>query len=599
MRSYIHFLTIFFIFVTFYVAHYSDVHAQTNDGIYGLAMHGQTKYSADDAHLTYANPDAPKGGHIKMSAIGTFDTLNPYALKGQAPENMNLVYDRLMRRVWDEPFTMYPLIAQRVEVADDRSSITFHINPNARFHDNSPITAQDVLFSYETLKEHGRPNMRRIYKFVNETTINAPLSITFSLGDGYDRETVMILAMMPVLSKAWWSDRNFNETLTDLPLLNGPYQIESFDVGRNITYKRIKDYWAKDLLVNKGHYNFERITYDYYRDDTIALESFKKGDLDIRREWDITKWQTAYDGLSDDIVKRSVAHQRPERAHGFIFNMRRSPFDDIRVRQALSLAFDENWVSKNLFHNEFKRITSYYPNSILDGSGALSDEMRAKMREWKDDIKPAAFADQFMLTTTTSYRKRLREADNILKDAGWIVVNGKRINQNTQEPLTFEIMLGSAHEEKIALTYQRSLERLGIDMNIRVADSATFQKRKNDYQYDMIAFYWQNSLSPGTEQTLYWSCAAAKEPSRFNFSGICNPALDYFSNGIANAKTYNDLTLNAHIIDRILLSEYISIPLFYKGFDYIAHKKNIRSPEQIATYGAVIETWWQTPKTEP
>ena len=557
-------------------------------------MHGETKYDETATNLSYANPFAPKGGALKIAQIGTFDSLNPYSIKGQAATSMNLVYDRLMRRVWDEPFTMYPLIAEHIEVADDRSSITFHINANARFHDGSHITAEDVLFSYQTLKEFGRPNMRNIYKLVSKAEILKTLTIKFSLGEGYDRETVMILAMMPVLSKTWWATRNFDSTISEPPLLNGPYSIKESQIGKKIIYERVLDYWAKDLFVNKGHYNFNTVTYEYYRDDTIALESFKKGDLNLRREWDITKWQKAYDGMSADQVRLSVPHQRPERAHGFIFNLRHAPFNNRDIRKALSLAFDHEWVGKNLFHSEFKRIESYYPNSGLDGSQKISDEAIAQMRKWSNDIHTTAYNTESNLASPDT-RTRLRKADALLKSAGWIIKNGKRMHKDTKEPLTFELLLSTQQEEKVALTYKRTLERLGIDMHIRMMDSATFQKRKNDYDYDMISFYWQNSLSPGTEQMLYWSCKAANEPSRFNFSGICNPALDHFARAIPNAKTYQDLTNYAHIIDRILLSEYVSIPLFYKGVDYIAHNKTIQHPQETPTYGAVTETWWIEP----
>lgn len=557
-------------------------------------MHGNPKYTPDIEYLDYANPNAPKHGDIKVAAIGTFDTLNPYSIKGQAPEYMSLVYDRLMRRVWDEPFTMYPLIAERAEVSDDRSEVTFHINPKARFHDGSPITAHDVMYSFETLKELGRPNMRRIYKLVDKAKIKSKHEIYFHFGEGYDRETVMIFALMPVLSKSWWSAHNFDSTITEIPLLNGPYKIKESETGKKIIYERVEDYWASDLLVNKGHYNFNTITYDYFRDDTIALEAFKKGDLDIRREWDIAKWQSAYDNLSHDIIRDQIPHQRPERAHGFIMNLRRAPFDNINVRKALSLAFDEDWVSGNIYHHQFKRVDSFYPNSAL-AAPSIFEEHTLSMAQKFADTLPSDFYVPDALTQKKSYRDRLQTASQLLEDAGWIVKDGKRVQKDTSSPLTFKLIVSTPQEEKIALTYKRSLKRLGIDLSIRMLDSATFQERKMNYDYDMISFYWQNSLSPGTEQMLYWSCASAKKTAQFNFSGICNPALDHFSSSIANAQTYDELLSYAHIIDRILYSSYIMVPLFYNGADYIAYNKNIHHPEKPPLYGAVVETWWSNP----
>lgn len=563
-------------------------------------MHGQTKYTKQNTHLDYVNPDAPKNGALKMAGIGTFDTLNPFAIKGQAPQNMNLVYDRLMRRVWDEPFTMYPLIAKSYTTAPDRSWIRFWIDERAKFHDGTPITVDDVEFSFETLRDHGRPNMRRIYKLVKSVNITDDRrTITFMFGDGYDRETVMILAMMPILSQKYWSSREFDSTTTEIPLLNGPYRIKEIETGRKITYERVPDYWAADLFANKGQYNFKTITYDYYRDDTIALESFKKGDLNLRREWDINKWRSAYGAMNANNVKREATHQRPERAHGFIFNLRRPPFDDINVRKALILAFDDKWISKNIFHRQFKRIQSYYPNSALAAAPIVMDEESKLLEPWKEKGVLAALQNGFFPSYVPrssakppTARLKLMQADMILQHNGWIIENGKRIHKDTKRPLEFELIASTPQEEKIALSYQKNLQRLGITMHIRTLDSASFQERKKSYDYDMISFYWQNSLSPGTEQMLYWSCKAAKEPARFNYSGICNPALDHFAQGIANAQTYDVLTAYAHNIDRILMSENIMIPLFYKGVDYIAHHKNIAYPTTNPAYGVVLESWW-------
>jgi len=558
---------------------------------FGLSMHGQAKYSADSKNLEYVNPNAPKGGHIKMSVIGTFDTLNPFSLKGKAPANMNLVYDRLMRRVWDEPFTMYPLIAKAYSIAPDRSWIRFWIDERAKFHDGSPITVDDIELSFETLRDHGRPNMRRIYKLVKETQINKEQqSITFKFGKGYDRETAMILAMMPILSKSWWKDKDFNSTIAQTPLLNGPYRIKSNEIGRNITYERVRDYWAKDLFVNKGQYNFDTITYDYFRDDTIALEAFKKGDFDIRREWDVSKWQSAYSDMNNNIIKENFIHRRPERAQGFFFNQRKPPFDDIRVRKAISLAFDNDWVSKNLYHGEFNHTQSFFPNSVLASNIKASDVEKELLLPWKNKLQPSIF--NASVNPKLTMRQKLKKSSDLLNKAGWIIENGKRINKKTKQKLKFEILLTTPQDEKIAITFQRSLERLGVHMDIRMADSATFQKRKQSYDYDMLAFYVQFTLSPGTEQTLYWTCKAADEPARFNYSGICNPALDYFAKGMGNAKSYDDLMKYAHIIDRIALSEYIFIPLFYKNVDYIAYNKNILHPKNTPIYGAVLESWW-------
>lgn len=296
--------------------------------LYGLAMHGAPKYERGFDHLDYANPDAPKGGHLKMTAIGTFDNLNPYAIKGKAAQGLNLYYDRLMARVWDEPFTMYPLIAESVEIPEDRSAITVHINPAARFHDGSPVTADDVIFSFETLRDHGRPNMRSIYRLVKTAEKRDDLTVHFAFGEGYDQETVMILAMMPVLSKSWWQEKSFDSTTLTPPLSNGPYRISEVNPGRSITYERVEDYWAANLAVNKGHYNFDKITYFYFRDDMVAFEAFKAGNADLRRENSAALWARQYDFPAvkkGDVITAEIEHGRPERVRALIFNTRRPP----------------------------------------------------------------------------------------------------------------------------------------------------------------------------------------------------------------------------------------------------------------------------------
>ena len=350
---------------------FGSAHAQETG--YGLAMHGEAMHGPQDPHYRYANPDAPKGGSIKMAAIGTFDTLNPYAIKGKAALGLNLVYDRLMTRNWDEPFTMYPLIAQSYEMPEDRSWIRFKLNPEARFHDGSPVTAQDVLFSFETLKNYGRPNMRKVYKLVKDAKQESENTVTFEFTQDHDRETALIIAMMPVLSKSYWQGRNFEETLLENINLNGPYRIKNFEPGRFITYERVSDYWAKNLAPNVGHHNFDEITYEYYRDDTVALQAFKAGDLDLRRENDLRKWLDTYDFpavKTGDVQKEDLAHGRPERTRAMIFNTRKDIFADIKTREALSLLLDRDQINTLLFNDRAQRIHSYFPNSEFEATSA-------------------------------------------------------------------------------------------------------------------------------------------------------------------------------------------------------------------------------------
>lgn len=587
-------LTAFLCFLFFFTA---GAHAATP---FGLAMHGAPKYTPGDISFSYANPDAPKGGTLVLEAIGSFDTLNPYTLKGKAAQGLNLTYDRLMARAWDEPFTMYPLIAERVDVPDDRSALTVHIDPRARFHDGAPITADDVVFSFETLRDHGRPNMRQIYKLVKAVEKRDNLTVHFTLGPGYDRETIMILTMMPVLSRQYWSGKNFDSTTFEPPLLNGPYRIAQVEPGRRIVYERVPDYWARDLLANKGHYNFDRIVYDYYRDDGVALEAFKAGSTLLRREQDGGKWEAAYDfpAAHDRRVKReALPHSRPERVRAFIFNTRRAPFDDIRVRKALGLLFDFEWVNRSLFHDRYKRIASYFPNSELAAAGMPSPEELEVLNPWKDRLDPSVFGAAWSPpanATPDMRRANMRLADRLLREAGWIVENGRRVKNG--QALSFEILLGAPEDEKIALHFKRALEAMGITPKIRVLDAASYTGRLSAYDFDMTLYFWLSSLSPGTEQPLYWGCEAAEQHGRWNYAGICDPAVDAISKSIAASGSRESLVARVHALDRILTRGEYMIPLYYAGEDYAAYWSPISRPEETPLYGMVLETWWMGDK---
>lgn len=552
-----------------------SIHAESEKAItppFGLAMVGAPKYSARDTHLDYANPNAPKGGTLKQAVIGSFDTLNQFSLKGKAPPILDLTTARLMSRVWDEPFTLYPMIAARADVPEDRSSITFTLDPRAIFHDGSPITADDVLFSFETLREKGRPNMRRIYQLATPEILS-PHKIKFTFGNGYDRETMMIFAMMPVLSKTYWQDKDFAATTLTPPLGSGPYKIETVDPGRKITLKRVENYWAENHLTNKGHYNFDRIIHKYYRDGTAAFEAFKAGNLNLRREWDSGLWHSGYDfpaAADGRVIKETLRHHRPDKVRSFIFNTRRTIFQDIHVREALSLLFDFDWVNKNLFYGAYKEIDSFFPNTPL---AANSENKTLPPRK-------------------QTMREKMRRADQLLKEAGWIIKDGVRVHVKTGTPLTFEILLNNASQEKIALSFAQNLKKMGIAPQIRVLDSAAFREQLNNYDFDMALYYWLSTLSPGTEQYLYWSCESAQTPGRWNYAGICEDKIDALAQKIPTAKTRDELVKSVHALDRALMAGHYMIPLYYNPSDNIAHWSNLKHPANTPLYGTVLETWW-------
>jgi microcin C transport system substrate-binding protein len=567
---------------------------------FGLAMHGDPKYSAASPNLDYVNPDAPKGGTLKLALIGTFDTLNPFSIKGLAPrEGMHLVYDRLMQRVWDEPFTLYPLIAEHVDVPADRSSITFHLNPKARFQDGGSITADDVLFSWQALKENGAPNMRSVYKLAAKAEKIDSLTVRFSFGPGYNRETVMIFGFMPVFCKKWWEGRPFNATVTDKPVLAGPYNLAEVDPGHRIVYERDPDYWAKDLFVNRGQNNFGRIVYDFYRDNTVAFEALKAGAVDLRREFNAGKWASAYDFpavKSGEVIAESLPHQRPEPVSALVYNTRRAPFDDRRVREALEYALDAGWINKNLFHGEYRRIASFFPNSYLAADGLPGEAERALLEPFRTSLPPEVFGPAWqppVADDSGQLRGNLKKADELLRAAGWVVENGIRVRaDDPSHTFHFEIMISAPEDEKIALAFLGGLKRLGIDAAIRRLDPTAFAEREQNYDYDMILDYWKNSLSPGTEQMRFWSCEAAGHPLNFNYAGVCDPAVDTIAGSIANATTRDELVARARALDRILTWGYYVIPLYYSGRDNVAHRSFIHHPENMPLYGMVLETWW-------
>ena len=563
-------------------------------------MTGKPALGPEAPGAAYVQLRPPKGGVIHQGVTGTFDTLNPFSLKGKSAQGLSYVYDRLMGRSWDEPFTLYPLIAAKADVPEDRSSITFTIDPRAKFHNGAPITVDDVIFSFETLRDHGRPNMRRVYKIVTSVERVGTDGVRFSLGPDRDRETVMILAMMPVLSKADWQGKDFNQTILNAPVSSGPYKIATVDPGRRIVLERVKDYWAADLLINRGLHNADRLVYDYFRDDTVAHESFQKGDLNYRIEYDPARWARTMDQQNTATTPYktiSIPHQRVERMWGFVFNTRRAPFDSRAVRRALSLMMDYDWINRNLFRNQYKITDSYFENSVLGAEGEISAVEGSILLPFRDSLPPEVFGDAWHppdTGTPEAIRNNVRQADQILKDAGYVIRDGKRVNEKTGAPMRFEILLTSPADEKIALSFKRSLARLGVDINLRTLDAAAYRDRMNDYDFDMTLTFWQNSLSPGTEQALYWGCQAAKEPGRFNYAGICEPAIDSIVKAIPNVKTREQMIVHTRALDRILTWNYYAIPLFYSGVDTVAYRAPLVPPARPALYGNVLESWVAT-----
>lgn len=563
----------------------------------GISMHGAPKYGADFSQLDYVNADAPKGGTLRLAKTGSFDTLNNNIITGTTAEGLEHLNDRLMQRVWDEPFTMYGLVARGIEVSDDRSHVTFYLRPEARFHDGTPMTAEDVKFSFDMLRQHGHPVRRRVYGLVSDVTITDPHTISFTFGTGYDRESVMILAMLPVLPKHYWEKADITKTTLKPPLGSGPYKIESVEPGRKITYTRVKDWWAKDLPVARGQYNFDTITYTYFRDDDVAVQSLMAGGYDLRRETDINNWllsETAKPVKDGRLIRDEISHQRPEWFKAMIFNTRRAPFDDIRVRKALGLMFNAQWVNQALFAGALKRLNSSFANSALAPQGVAQGAELQLLEPWRADLQPEVFGDVWKPPAGAA-RDRQREALKLLQEAGWTLNNQRMTNKATGQPLTFEILLSDPRDEKIALSYARDLDRIGITLRVRTVDTAQFTGRLEAFDYDMVVFRWINSLSPGNEQVNYWGSAAAANRGSRNYAGVSNPAIDTLADAIARTTTREGLVTACHALDRALMQGHYFVPLFYIGRDLVIHTPDIGKPAQAPIYGAVLESWWKKP----
>lgn len=567
---------------------------------HAIAMHGQPRYAADYTHFDYVNPAAPKGGALKTSKSGSFNNLNNHIILGNNAEGLELINDKLMQRAWNEPFTMYGLVAESVDVAPDRSWIVFHLNPKACFHDGVPMTADDVKWSYEQYRAHGHPVRRRVYGLITDVKILSAHDIKFTFGKGYDRESVLILAMMPVLPRHYWEKHDITRTTLEPPLGSGPYRIKSVEPGRRIVYERVKDYWGRDLPVNVGQYNFDTITYTYYRDEDIALQSFKAGDYNFRNESNISKWVKHYDFKALDegrVIKEDIPHHRPEWLRAMIFNTRRPMFQDRRVREALSMMFNFAWINKNLFFNSFKRITSAFPNSELAATGKPAGEELAELTKYKDELPSDVFGEAWQ-PPGGDMRENQRQAMALLKEAGWVYKQGALVNGQTGEAFSFEILLNDPADEKIALEFSRDLKRIGVVARVRTVDSAQFTGRLDAYDYDMVMHRWINSLSPGNEQLNYWGTASARNKGARNYAGIESPAIDALAAGIARSEDRPTLVARARALDRALMWGYYMVPMHYLGRDLVAYSTDIVRPKEVPIYGIVREAWWmKSPKT--
>ncbi len=569
---------------------------------HGIAMHGEPKYPPGFKHFDYVNPAAPKGGEVRLSALGGFDSFNGFIIKGRPAAGLGLIYDTLMVSAADEPFSQYGLLAETIETPPDRSWVAFTLRREARWHDGRPVTVEDVIWTFNTLRTKGDPFYRFYYANVAKVEKTGPRTVRFDFKPGENRELPLILGQLPVLPRHYWEKREFAKTTLEPPLGSGPYRIKSFEANRTVVYERVPDYWGRALPVKVGFDNFDIVRYEYFRDATVALEAFKAGAYDFRLENSSKAWATAYDFPAVRkgwIKKEAFKHGRSAGMQGFAFNLRRPIFRDRRVRRALAYAFDFEWSNKTLFYGQYRRTRSFFENSELAAKGLPRGEEKEILERLsrKYQLPPEVLKEEYNPPRTAgdgNIRANLRIAVKLLRAAGWRVDRKTRklTHAKTGRVMRFEIMLVSPLFERIVLPFVQNLKRLGIDVRVRVVDSAQYQRRILDFDYDMIVANWGQSLSPGNEQRNFWGSAAADRPGSRNLTGIKDPAVDELIELVIAAPTRESLVARVRALDRVLQWQHIVIPHWHIPYDRVVYWNKFGRPEATPIQGVQLFAWW-------
>jgi peptide/nickel transport system substrate-binding protein len=567
-------------------------------------MHGAAALPADFAAVPYANPEAPKGGRLIEGVLGTFDSLNPLIVQGLAVQPVRgYVIESLMARGFNEPFTLYGLLARDVETDGARTYVTFSLDPAAHFSDGIPITAEDVVFSWQLLRDHGRPNHRTYYSKVEKAEILDPRTVRFDFANAHDRELPLILGLMPVLPKHAIDPATFeNSTLTQ-PIGSGPYVVADVDVGKSVTFKRDPNYWGNALAVNRGLWNFDELRFDFYRDENAYFEAFKAGLYDVRSESDPARWETGYDfpAVRDGrVIKDTFTNGLPKFSSDYVFNTRRKVFADIRVRQAIALLFDFQFVNRDFFYNLYKRSASFFDDSELSAYHRPADDReRALLAPFPDAVRPDVFDGTWSPPVTDGSgrdRSVLRQALSLFAAAGYELSGTVLRNRQSGQRLSFEIMVTSRDDERLALAFAASLARAGINAQVRLVDAVQYQQRLATFDFDMIENAWEQSLSPGNEQNIYWGSAAADQEGSRNYIGVKSPAVDAMIAALLSARTRADFVSAVRALDRVLISGSYVVPLFYLPQQWVARRAYIHHPAQTSLFGFLPETWWHEPR---
>lgn len=566
---------------------------------HAMAMHGAPKYPSDFTHFDYVNPNAPKGGVIVNEATGTYDSFNPFILKGVPAAGIGLLYDSLMSSSADEAFTKYAALAESVILPEDRSWVAFNIHPEARWHDGEPVKPEDVIWTFNTLREKGHPFYRAYYADVKDVEKTGPRQVTFRFPDGGNRELPLIVAEISILPKHYWEGRDFTKTTLEPPLGGGAYRIKDFEAGRSVSYERVKDYWGADIPVHKGQSNVDEIRYEYYRDREVATEAFKSGAFDLRAENSAKRWATSFDFpalKAGQVIKALIPHENPTGMQGFIFNTRKPFFSDPKVRNAIAHAWDFEWANKTIMYGAYTRTNSYFSNSELSSEGALpTGEELEILERFRGKIPEEVFTARYEAPKTDgsgNNRDNLRKALGLLREAGWKVADGKLVNDKG-EALAFELLLAQPSLEKLALPLQQNLKRLGIEMSIRSVDVAQYQSRVDAFDFDMIVGGIGQSLSPGNEQRDFWHSTKADTPGSRNLIGVRDPVVDILVGMIIKAPDRESLIARTRALDRVLLWGHYVIPHFHLRASRLVYWNKFGRPEVVAKYSTGYpSTWW-------
>ncbi|MEM7617017.1 MAG: extracellular solute-binding protein [Pseudomonadota bacterium] len=567
---------------------------------HGISRFDSLKYPADFKHFDYVNPEAPKGGQVRYAAIGTFDNLNPHILKGITVQGISLTSNSLMVNSQDELFSSYGLIAESIFVSENNDFVEFTINPLAKWHDGTKMTPEDVIFSFDKIMSDGHPFYRSYYQDVEKVVKSGEGKVKFIFSNNKNSELPIIVGQFPIISKAYYSKNDFSKTSLEPPLANGPYKIKEVKVGQYIIYERVKDYWAKDLPVNKGLYNFDEIRYDYYRDMMVASEAFKAGNYDIHLENTAKTWANSYNNLSaiedGSLIKRIIQHQIPTGMQSFVFNLRREKFQDVKVRKALNYIFDFNWINKTMFFDSYRRTTSFFSNSVFASSGLPSDAELELLNPLKEYLPAELFEQEFQLPITdgSGYnRKNLRVANQLLNEAGIEVIDKKRYLPNG-ELFEIEFLIASPAFERVIAPMIQNLEKLGIAAKIRFVDAAQYENRLKNFNFDICVNVFGQSNSPGNEQINYWHSSKADISGSKNYIGIQNKAVDNLIEHIISATSNEKLITSVKALDRVLLWNWYVIPNWYLGYFRILHYNKFGYPENPPPYALDFNSWWKT-----